>query len=339
MCILSLAEDIGLNPKRTSSTNGGEYKSACPNCKDGKDRFCIWPNQDAMGRYWCRRCDCKGDAIQFCMDFMGLSYLDACKKLKTAPRAKTTIKGLNPFKDTKYIPPQTAYQTETWQNRGTQFINYCHDQLLKTPKAMQYLFGRGFTEQTIKKHKLGYNPNTLFDKKISWSLPYELNSNGNEKAQWLPKGIVIPSFDCDQLAKIKVRRSEWYEEDDLPKYVEISGSYKGFPILGDKSKPPIILESELDSILVQQFASDLCCCIALGGVGKRPDARLNSFLKSCSIILLSLDFDEAGKKEYSFWMSQYPNIHPWPAKQGKSPGDSFQNFQIDLYNWVLESLS
>jgi len=41
MNILDLAEELNLSPKKAASTNGGEYKSTCPKCQDGKDRFCI----------------------------------------------------------------------------------------------------------------------------------------------------------------------------------------------------------------------------------------------------------------------------------------------------------
>lgn len=78
MDLLELGRDIGLNLTKTSNSNGGEYHGSCPGCGEGKDRFVIWPEQD---RYWCRRCEAKGDAIQFCRDFMSMTYKEACDKL------------------------------------------------------------------------------------------------------------------------------------------------------------------------------------------------------------------------------------------------------------------
>ncbi len=77
--------------------------------------------------------------------------------------------------------------------------------------------------------------------------------------------------------------------------------------------PIIIVESELDAILIQQEAAHLVCCIALEGVSKKPDAEMHEWLQRASLVLLSLDFDSAGKKRYSFWMGLYPNLRPWPA--------------------------
>jgi hypothetical protein len=66
-------------------------------------------------------------------------------------------------------------------------------------------------------------------------------------------------------------------------------------------KIAVILESELDALLIQQFASDLVFCIALGGAQKNPDLEIHELLKSTPLILFSLDFDEAGKNAYCFW--------------------------------------
>lgn len=119
----------------------------------------------------------------------------------------------------------------------------------------------------------------------------------------------------------------------------MSGGSQQPSIYGDKTKPVTIVESELDAILIQQFASDLCCCMALGGVGKKPDYQTHEFLKSSPLVLLALDYDKAGKKEYPFWMSLYPSLRPWPAREGKSPGDSYNLHQVDLRKWVIDGLS
>lgn len=76
--LLGLVEDYGLNLRKTSNSQGGEYHSSCPACGDGIDRFVIWPQ---LNRYWCRRCKISGDGIQFCRDFLGMSFKEACTKV------------------------------------------------------------------------------------------------------------------------------------------------------------------------------------------------------------------------------------------------------------------
>ncbi len=80
--ILSLASEVGLYPKMVANTNGGEYHSPCPRC-GGRDRFIIW---NAIDRYLCRQCEAKGDAIQFCRDFLNMSFKQACDRIGAYPK-------------------------------------------------------------------------------------------------------------------------------------------------------------------------------------------------------------------------------------------------------------
>ena len=149
------------------------------------------------------------------------------------------------------------------------------------------------------------------------------------------RGSFIPLPEADHVVKIKILRVGWHSGNYFPKYVEVSGGLQRPSLYGDKAKPIIIVESKLDAILIQQFVSDLCCWMALGGVGKKPDQQIHELLKSAPLKLLALDYDEAGKKEYPFWMSLYPYSRPWPARMGKSPGDSYSLHQVDLRGWVM----
>lgn len=338
MNILDLASSIGLQPKRTSSTNGGEYKSACPQCNEGKDRFCIWPCQGVAGKYWCRMCNCKGDAIQFCRDFLGMTYLDACRQLNVSPKQRSLIKGYNPFKKSHFFPQDSKPLPEEWRIAAKAFIERCHDCLLSSQAGLNLLEVRGITKETISTFRLGWNLKTIYDNRSSWGMPIQFKEDGRVRKQWLPQGIVIPSLENGILFRIKIRRSEWHLEDKLPKYAEVSGGLQRPSIYGDYRKPFVVLESELDAIVIQQFASDLCCCLSLGGVSKRPDKQVHELLCKAPLILLALDYDEAGKKEYPFWMSLYPNLRPWPARKGKSPGDSYTLYGVDLRRWVQDGL-
>ncbi len=87
--VMELLNDRGINLRKASTRDGGEYHGPCPGC-GGEDRFVVSPAQnDGKGRYWCRKCDKKGDNIQFLRDFEWLSYQDACRKLGVAVRGYT----------------------------------------------------------------------------------------------------------------------------------------------------------------------------------------------------------------------------------------------------------
>lgn len=338
MNILDLAIECNLSPRKVASTNGG-YKSSCPQCQNGKDRFCVWPNQGESGRYWCRVCDCKGDGIQFCRDFLGMSYHAACQKVGISSKFRDKIFSSSSVKSKNFVPKQAYSVTREWQLAAKGFIEASHQKLLRDPKALELLLQRGLYLQTIKERCLGWNPYDLFEARETWGLPEHVKENGHPKRQWLPKGIVIPTFEGHDPIKIKIRRSAWTPENSFPKYVEVSGS-KGCPsTFGDPLKPVVIVESELDAILIQQYVSHLVWRVALGGVSKKPDQQLHARLNRSPLILLSLDHDEAGKKRYAFWMKLYPNLRPWPAPKAKSPGDALSIFQVDMLEWVKKGLS
>lgn len=189
----------------------------------------------------------------------------------------------------------------------------------------------------MNKFQLGWNPVHSYDSREKWGLDKKV-VDGKEKKLSLPKGIIIPSFAGKIPCKIKIRRSEWKNEDPFGKYYEVPGSSNQIPSFGDLSHSIVVLlESELDSILTVQEAGDLCCCLALGGAQKKPDGTTHQWLQTKKCIFFALDFDGAGKKEFIFWKSHYPNLKAWPIPREKSPGDAYQA-GVDLRQWIASGL-
>ena len=326
MDIVELVKEIGLNPRLISSTNGGEYKSPCPIC-GGKDRFVIWIK---TGRYWCRQCEINGDLIRFCRDFLKLSYHEACKKVGQEPKKDFSSKL---YQKTNFVPRSVSVPQQEWQKRAQNFVMEKHLFALQHEFALKNFQERGFSSAAIEKNLLGWNDSNQFENMNLWGL---VKSDGKKKI-WLPRGLVIPTFSNGILSKIKIRRADWVSGDCFPKYVEVSGSSKNLPIYGDMSLPLVLVEAELDAMLVQQCAGDLCCCVALGGCGKKPDEYVDELFRKSSQILFALDYDEPGKKNFHFWKSTYPQVKAWPVPREKSPGDALKA-GVDIRLWVLSGL-
>jgi len=331
MRILELANQLDISPKRVASTKGGEYHSACPLC-GGKDRFIIW---SVIDRYFCRQCEVSGDAIQFCRDFMGMDYRAACAKVGIQGNSYSHIRRSNTY---KFAPEKAETPPDMWQKNANNFTMQCHQNLLLTKEALNLIQERGLSLETIHEYSLGWNPRNRFLPTAAWGLPASFKENGDKRKLWLPKGIMIPTASKETLTKLKIRRSEWQEQDSLPKYVEVSGSMKGPSLYGNVATGVIIIvEAEFDAILIQQVAADICCSMALGGAGKKPDADSHHLLCNASRLLYSLDFDDAGKKAFRFWKSTYANLRPWPTPKGKSPGDAFK-LGVNLRTWILAGI-
>lgn len=347
MNLIELAQEKGLQPRRTAATNGGEYHCACPAC-GGKDRFAIWPNQKqdkCTGRYWCRQCRIHGDAIKFCREFLGLSWEDAIRKLNlppiNLPRFNTVIKKMEPKLAIAKEPPLK------WKEKALQFINQCHDNAIGNPSIMQKFYDRGFNEKTIQKFELGYccNPvismtKDIFCDYIDWGLEPENKEDGSIKRLWLPHGLVIPSFsEKEEIVRINIRRLDWHDGDNLGKYIKVKGSMNAPAIYGDISKRvAVILESEFDAILIQQFAADLCFCIATGGSTQPLDLYTDHLMRQALLLLICPDVDAAGAKFLQKIKENYKQSKLWPAPLGKSPGDALKDHKIDLRQWILQGL-
>lgn len=334
MNLVDLAKEAGLCPIRC----GESYSSSCPGC-GGKDRFIIWTNN----RYWCRRCEKHGDCIQFCKDFLGMSYVDACKKLYVD--MKSFSSRINP----QVLPNfKVANQpSRLWQEKASLFAIWCHQLLFSYPDQLSKLLARGLNKTTIINSSLGLcldptkkQPSGFFREKSAWGLSEQPEEGQKAKKLWLPYGLVIPYFDFNGLVlKLKTRRLDWFENDTLSKYVEIAGSMQQPSWFGPSNRlPVVIVEAEFDALLIQQEAGDLCSALALGGAKKKPDLATHQRLMERPLLLYALDFDEAGKERFIFWRKTYAHLRAWPVPKAKSPGDAFV-IGVSIRQWIIDGIS
>ena len=197
--------------KKVSSTKGGEYHGACPFC-GGDDRFIVQPNLDTP-RWMCRKCGKKGDAIEFKMQYDGLSFVEAVQSLGIESQLKPSS-GNNPKTPTNIAPaPESVHALDNpeWQDNAMKFMEWSWDNLHSGNygSVNQYLSERGFDEYHTDIWRLGYNPKT-----------YRRTWGGVEV--YIPKGIVMPwlRYAHDYVYKINIRR---LEANAKPKYLQIKG--------------------------------------------------------------------------------------------------------------------
>lgn len=334
-----MLEELSYSPRKKSAT---EHSSPCPYCQDGNDRFTVWVNVGKGGRFWCRVCDEKGDAINLLRDHQGLTYRQACEKLKVKPETAHT-----PMRES--TPLIAKNPPELWIEKATAFVEWCHSQLLRNDNFLSFLTKRGLTLETIKTFKLGYNPTRLFRQCSNWGLPNELKENGEPKKIWLPSGAVIPTFEGDKLVKVKIRNANFESElvkcEDLKKrvgaqkyspskYVVVKGSKKCPSLYGNANQDTLlVLESELDAILVFQEAGRLCFCLALGGSCQPLDLYKERVVRGVENLLFCPDFDEAGKKSWDRWYKRVPDTKRILTPDGKDPTEAL-GLGVCLREWI-----
>lgn len=327
--LLELAQDAGLNPKRKSSTYGGEYFSPCPKC-GGNDRFLIWPHKKGKnvdGAYWCRSCNIKGDTIQFCVDILGFSYPDAFRRCGVENRP-------NHFKPIPHFTPsvdENFRANKTWQHEIGILINWANDSIFERHSVLSFLNRRGIPEEAVKLYQIGYLPCVLLYKRQDLELP---PSGQGKDSLWIPKGITVPTMEGEKPIRLKVRRSDWIPGDTMQKYIAISGSLSGLNIIGDRSKNIVIaVESELDAYAVHWLVKDRAFVIAIGSNAKNPDSMTHDLVKNAKRLLILHDNDEGGQVMLKKWQGLYGKAIGCRVPVGKDIGEAFEQ-SYDVKTWL-----
>lgn len=326
MSIMDFCSQVGLSLKRESSTNGGEYSSSCPSC-GGTDRFRVWPKEDkknCVGAYWCRSCGSSGDTIEFCIQFLGMSYVDAVKACDGT--LNSTYDHPLPFRSMDIFRPYTEAKP-VWKSAANAFLPGCELKLAQSPEVLSALARRGITNP--KKFRLGYNHCNV---NFVCLEPSTIR---------LPIGIVIPQVKTGETLMMKIRCSDWTPGSNLPKYFCVRGSSTGMYIYGSrKAKIVMVVESELDAIAIATIAGDRVLSIATGTCLARPDILSSYYLDRADHILVCYDNDEPGHSMWRKWAKMYEKARPAavPPSAGKDVGEAFEN-GFDVLGWLDRKLS
>lgn len=332
MTLLDLAHQVGLNPHRASSTQGGEYKSACPKC-GGKDRFFMQPHKqmkNCVGYYSCRQCNTSGDAIQFAMDFKGMDFNDAAKQVSAILTEKNNFLRTSTKPSSK---PMRIFQSpEMWTTKANAFVEWAHKNIWHQGEILKTLDARGISSEVIRTHKIGWNPMDINRTKSEWAIDTK-DSNSNKL--WIPAGIVIPSLDfTGNVLRIKIRRTSWKPTDTMGKYIAVPGSMGGLTLVGNTERAlMIIVESELDAYAIHNATSDFACIVAIGSNIKNPD-NVTDYLAQRKTLLICHDADEGGTAMWEKWRKLYPHALPYPAPYGKDVGEAI-TLGLNVRTWIL----
>ncbi len=341
--LLALVE-LDTPMRKHAGRDGGEYVGACPFCggqdKRDADRFHVWAGS---GRYWCRRCDRKGDAIQYLREREHLSYPEALARLGLAgdrPAPSAADRTPTPAHDPANPPPQD------WQAAAIEFCNasIAHIWGAEGARAMAWLRNeRGLTDETIALASLGYNPADLYEDRPRWGLPPEENGNGRPKRVWLPRGIVIPWMTRGDLWRVNIRRplTDAQQAAHESKYVAASGSAPALYWANGLASgwPAVLVEGELDALTIYQHAGGLASPVATGGTTGAHRAKWLAELAVCARVLVAFDGDKAGEDKAGYWLDVLAeNARRWRPYYGKDISEMAAKGG-DVRGWVAAGLA
>jgi len=182
-----------LNPYLKLQRAGAAYKALCPFHEEKSPSFCI---QKGDSHYHCFGCGAHGDAIQFLMTHLRMSFVEAVQNL--SERFHVQLDEVD--KEDKPKGPPKAILKDALM-RASQFYQFILLHTLEGHAALDYLYSRGIDLDFIRAFGLGYAPKghlmqkALWEQKVSNEVLEEsgLLSRGRE---FFSERITIPIRDA-----------------------------------------------------------------------------------------------------------------------------------------------
>ncbi len=125
---------------------GSNYIACCPFHSEKTPSFTVSPTKQF---YHCFGCGVHGNAISFLMEYQGLGYVEAVKDLAESVGMK--LPEFEPREKKAESGPDLYAIME-------QACDYYREQLKTSPRAIEYLKGRGLTGKVAARFGIGYAP-------------------------------------------------------------------------------------------------------------------------------------------------------------------------------------
>ena len=138
-----------ISPRVALKKSGANWVGLCPFHGEKTPSFSVSP---AKQFYHCFGCGVHGNAIGFLMEYAGLGYVEAMKELAESVGMKLPEL---PLRGGQARPEREGPDLYELLKRAARFY---HEQLKASPRAIEYLKGRGLSGQTAARYHLGYAP-------------------------------------------------------------------------------------------------------------------------------------------------------------------------------------
>ena len=346
---------------------GNGWNGPCPLCggEVGKsDRFMIWPDRERdlghtcmenhiPGVFSCRRCGKSGGSIPYMTEMEGMSFREACAELGISDmpvRPRRRPAPVEPLARAAWQPFAKEPPSEKWREYAAKLLAEAESEIWNHPEALNWLAKRGITEEVIRAYRLGYLAGEngkpgRFRARSVLGLPPKQRNGKDQTWLFIPRGIVIPTFEGGELINLRIRRpnQDIKEREDgtrPSKYLELSGSCsKPMLLLPEGGNPNlrafVVVEGELDAILCHHASGRLVGAVAIRSNQTKPDTVAHGQLGNAVRILLALDYEEsrAGITGMGWWLSTYATCLRWPTPEGKDPGNAYE-LGVDIREWI-----
>ena len=281
---------------------GANFSGLCPFHNEKTPSFTVSPSKQF---YHCFGCGAHGNAIGFLMSYGGLGYVDAVKDL--AAGVGMQVPAWQPR------TPQEAEQKERETDLYAileRAMDFYRGELKKSPRAIEYLKGRGLTGEIAARFRVGYAPDDWQGLKATFP-DYEDKSlveaglvvvNEDKRYDRFRDRIVFPIFNAR--GAVIGFGGRVLKDEDTPKYLnspETPVFEKGREVYGlvqarDAMRAAgrvLVVEGYMDVVALAQFGVGYA--VATLGTATTP-VHVAKLLRLTDEVVFSFDGDAAGRK-------------------------------------------
>lgn len=314
----------------------------CPFHDDTHPSFAVTNGDQGRGPGWkcfAASCDRHGGPVEWLMTYHYMSQEDAMEALQTGKNVERRERAA-PEPTGPVYPPSKAWQKRArevmarakaalWRGAGDQAVRWAGRDGPVEMTPLNWLRGRGLTDDTIEVWGLGWIPRAWEDRGENWGL---------ERPVKFFAGVLIP---CEIGGEV------WYLKTRLPggqpKYLHALGSKPGVYMAQtlEFSERVVFCEGELDALLLWQEVQEFSAVVTLGSaVNDLNVATWGYRFLGTRERWLAYDADEAGAKgaEKLAWMKarrlEVPRLRP-----GDKDLTDYYQAGGDLAGWLRAQIA
>jgi DNA primase len=279
---------------------GANYSACCPFHNEKSPSFTVSPTKQF---YHCFGCGAHGTAISFLMEYNGLSFVEAIHDLA---------------KQVGMIVPQEARDADKpakqvivgLQEALQQAAVYYKAELKKSPRAIEYLKGRGLSGQIAAKFQIGYAPagwqnlQSIFphyDNAVLETAGLVVENEQGKRYDRFRDRIMFPIH--NQKGEVIGFGGRVINPEDTPKYYnspetpvfqkghELYGLFVARRAIRDAGRA-LVVEGYMDVAALAQYGIDYA--VAALGTATTP-FHITKLMRQTDEIVFSFDGDNAGR--------------------------------------------
>lgn len=279
---------------------GANYSACCPFHNEKSPSFTVSPTKQF---YHCFGCGAHGTAVGFLMEYQGLSFIESINELA---RMVGMIVPQETHDPNKPAPKVVLGLQESLQEAA----QYYKAELKKSPRAIEYLKGRGLSGQVAAKFQVGYAPagwqnlQSIFPHYESEALSVAGLVVENEQGRRYDRfrdRIMFPIH--DQKGQVIGFGGRVINPEDTPKYYnspetplfqkghELYGLFLARRAIRDAGRA-LVVEGYMDVVALAQYGIEYA--VAALGTATTP-FHITKLMRQTDEVVFCFDGDNAGR--------------------------------------------